>query len=158
MPRTQATDESEQKLLDDVQKFGWHCMNVSGDEEHEPFAYTIGLFQTYGYPEVLIYGLARNVAHAVITIAAEAAAKGMPFNLDEATDGLVEDYSCVFVPVPLGEYREHVGFALWYYQGSEFPVYQIVWPSKAGHFPWHEDASDAFRAKQPVLGQQARGA
>ena len=59
MPRTTATDSGEQKLLHDVAKFGWHCMKVFGDNEHEPFAYTIGLFKSYGYPELLIYGLRR---------------------------------------------------------------------------------------------------
>lgn len=157
MPRTQATDQGEQKVLDDIQKFGWHCMHVFGDEEHEPFSYTIGLFQTYGQPELLIYGLPREVAHAVLTIAAEAAAKDKPFDLNEPTYEFLEGYACVFVPVPLAEYPEHVGFARWYYEGDKFPVQQIVWPSKSRHFPWHANATDAFRSKQPVLGQHERG-
>lgn len=157
MPRTQATDQGEQKLLDDIQKFGWHCMNVFGDDKHEPFSYTIGFFQTYGQPELLIYGLPREIAHAVLTIAADAAAKGSPFNLNEPTDEFLKGYSCVFVPVPLSEYAEHVGFARWYYQGDQFPVQQIIWPSNSGQFPWHADATASFRSKQPVLGQHERG-
>jgi hypothetical protein len=157
MPRTAATDPGEQKLLDDVRTFGWHCMNVLGDGEHEPFSYTIGLFRSYGHPELLIYGLPREVAHAVLTIAAKAAASGNPLSLDEPTDELLEGYPCVFMPVPLHEYQEHVGFARWYYDGDGFPVQQIVWPSKSGLFPWHPEASPAFRAKQPVLGQHERG-
>jgi hypothetical protein len=35
MPRTCATDSSEQKLLDDVKTFGWHCMHVSGDGQRK---------------------------------------------------------------------------------------------------------------------------
>ena len=64
MPRTTATDSGERKLLDDVAKFGWHCMKVFGDNDHEPFAYTIGLFASCGYPELLIYGLPGEVAHS----------------------------------------------------------------------------------------------
>jgi len=64
MPRTTATDSGEQKLLDDVAKFGWHCMKVFGDNDHEPFTYTIGLFASCGYPELLIYGLPGEVAHS----------------------------------------------------------------------------------------------
>jgi Domain of unknown function (DUF4262) len=158
MPQTTATDLGEQKLLDDVQKFGWHCMNVFGDEEHEPFSYTVGLFHTYGHPELLIYGLPREVAHSVLSIAAEAAARGSAINLAEPTDQLLEDYSCVFVPVPITEYPEHVGFARWYYDGDNFPVQQVVWPSKTGLFPWHPEASIEFRSKQPVLGHPERGA
>jgi hypothetical protein len=158
MPRTKATDASDQKLLDDVRDFGWHCISVFGDDEHEPFTYSIGLFHTYGHPELLIYGLPRKVAHAVLNIAAEAAAKGRPLNLSEPTNELLEGYPCVFVPVPPSEYPEHVGFARWYYEGDNFPVQQVVWPSKSGLFPWHPEATLEFRSKQPVLGQPERGA
>ena len=158
MPRTTATDSGEQKLLDDVAKFGWHCMKVFGDNDHEPFTYTIGFFESYGYPELLIYGLPGEVAHSVLTIAAKAAASGKPLNLGEPTEELLEGYACVFVPVPRAEYAEHVGFARWYYEGDDFPVQQIVWPSKDGLFPWHPKAPPAFRAKQPVLGQRESGA
>lgn len=94
------------------------------------------------------------MAHAVLNIVAEAAASGVPLNLDEPTAELLEGYSCVFVPVPANEYSAHVGFARWFYEGESFPVQQIVWPSKSGVFPWHPDASSEFRAKQPVLGQR----
>lgn len=40
----------------------------------------------------------------------------------------------------------------WYYMGDDFPMYQIVYPSKDGEFPWHPNATDAFRAFQPILG------
>jgi hypothetical protein len=157
MPRTQAIDQSEQKVLDNIQKFGWHCINVLGDEANEPFSYTIGLFQTYGHPELLIYGLPADLAHAILNIAADAAAKAKPFNLNEPTDEFIEGYSCVFVPVPLAEYPEHVGFAIWFYEGDKFPVQQIVWPFKSGYFPWHADVTDALRLMQPVLGMPERG-
>jgi Domain of unknown function (DUF4262) len=158
MPRTIAADAGEQKLLDDVAKFGWHCMNVFGDEAHEPFAYTVGLFETYGHPELLIYGLPRDIAHSVLSIAADAAANKKPLNLGEPTDELLEGHACVFVPVPLSEYPEHVGFARWYYKSDQFPVQQVVWPSKSGKFPWRPETSTAFRQKQPMLGWRGRGA
>ncbi len=129
-------------------------MTVFGDDEHEPFAYTVGLYSSYKHPELLVYGLPRETAHAVLSIAARAAADGNPLNLSEPTDELLEGYPCVFVQVPRDQYPEHVGCARWYYQGDDFPVQQIVWPSNAGHFPWQAEASPAFRAKQPVLGHQ----
>ena len=158
MPRTQATDAEEQKLLDDIREYGWHCIGVVGDHKHEPFTYTIGLFQSYGHPELLVYGLPRDIAHSVLAIAAEAAATGTPIDLDKPTDMLLEGYPCVFVPVPLVQYAEHVGFARWYYAGDSFPVQQVVWPSKDGLFPWHPHASLTLRAMQPVLGQRESGA
>ena len=158
MPRTTPTDEGEEKLLADVGKYGWHCMHVLAEAELVEFSYTIGLFHSYGYPELLIYGLPKQVAHAMLTIAADAAASRTPIDIGAPTDALLEGFPCVFVPVPLHEYREHFGFALWYYEGVEFPVQQVIWPSKAGRFPWHAEATASFRLAQPVLAQRDGGA
>jgi len=59
--------------------------------------------------------------------------------------------------VPSSQYYEHVGLCRWYYEGNGFPLYQVVWPSRSGFFPWHSRAPEAFRAAQPVLGQAASG-
>ncbi|MET0377655.1 MAG: DUF4262 domain-containing protein, partial [Spongiibacteraceae bacterium] len=45
----------------------------------------------------------------------------------------------------------------WYYQGNDFPLHQIVWPSQTGLFPWHPEASAAFRKAQPVIAGGADG-
>ncbi len=158
MPRTKASEPSDQPLLDNIQEFGWHCLSVAEDDKHQPFTYTIGLYQTYGIPELLIYGVPGKTAHAILCIAANAAACGKPIDMTVPTDELLEGYSCVFVPVPLEAYPEHVGSARWYYEGDNFPVQQIVWPSKEGIFPWHSQATKEFRVKQPVLGQHGESA
>jgi hypothetical protein len=45
----------------------------------------------------------------------------------------------------------HLGYALWFYCGMGFPVLQVVWPDRSGHFPWDPKCVlDALI--QPVLG------
>jgi len=154
MLRATSVDDGERKVLDDVARFGWHCAHVLGEHKHQPFSCTVGLFHSYRRPELLICGLPREVSHGVLSIAAEAAARGEPLNLSTPTSELLEGYPCVSVEVPIAEYPEHVGFARWYYEGDQFPVQQVVWPSKARVFPWHPAASAEFRAVQPVLGER----
>lgn len=50
-------DDNDQKLLDDVQGHGWHVIGVEADNEGPAFAYSIGLYQTFGHPEVVVFGL-----------------------------------------------------------------------------------------------------
>lgn len=152
MPRKTASNPTEQKLLDDIDAFGWHGLHILGDDEYPPFSYTVGLFHSYGHPELLICGLPSDMAHAILRIAAQAAAQGQPIDLSAPTDALLEDYTCAFVPVPVGAYADHVGFARWYYGDDTFPVVQVVWPAKSGHFPWDADAPPGFLDAQPVLG------
>lgn len=154
MVRTEGQDAGEQKVLDDIAGYGWHCVNILAERDLPPYAFTIGLFHSYGHPELIVFGLPGKVAHAILHIAAEAARDGKPLNLEEPTGELVEGYPAVFVPVPKSAYFENVGFARWFYEGDGFSLYQIVWPSRTGLFPWHPDATKSFRAMQPVLGIQ----
>ena len=157
MVRSIGEDAPEQRVIDDVSKYGWHCVNIMAEGDEAPFSFTVGLFHTYKHPELIIFGLPSEVAHGVLNLAVEAAQRGKPIDLSAPTDELLEGYPCVFVPVPEAEYHEHVGFCRWYYEGNGFPLYQIVWPSRAGQFPWHPEATAAFRAAQPVLGYAPRG-
>lgn len=152
MPKTEAFNDYEQKLLDNIKVHGWQCTSVGAGDGSPPFSYTVGLFQSFGYPELMIVGLASKISHDILTIAARAAQKGTPLNLEEPTDVLVDGYSCVFVRVPESEYRIYVTSSSWYYESNSFPLYQIVWPSKDGHFPWHPLANENFRVAQPVIG------
>src|SRR5262245_3941664 len=54
-------DEHEQKIVDVIGRVGWAVMRVSpntGDEDPRWFAYTIGLPVTFGWPELICFGLA----------------------------------------------------------------------------------------------------
>ena len=157
MVRKIAEDASEQKVIDNIAEYGWHCVNISAEGTLPGFAFTVGTFQSYKHPEFIVFGLRSDVAHQVLNLAVSGLNSGAIFDLSAPTDELLNGYPCVFVRVPEAEYHEHVGFCRWYYEGNAFPLYQIVWPSKHGNFPWHAEASDAFRAVQPVLGHSQYG-
>jgi hypothetical protein len=153
MVRSVAEDPSEQRVLDDIAEYGWHCVHILEDDEGAGYSFTIGLWATYGHPELIVFGLPAQAAHTIVSTVARAAAEGEPLDPDRPTDALLHDYSCWFAPVPRAQYHDHVGYARWYYQGDEFPLRQIVWPSRAGVFPWDERASAEFRAAQPLIGE-----
>jgi hypothetical protein len=152
-----ATDAPEQKLLHDVAEFGWHCIKIMEDDGRPSWAFSIGLYETWGHPELVLFGLNGDTAHRIMGIVAEGLAKGNRPTLSAPTEDLLCGYACHYVRVPQNQYAEHVGFALWYYEGANFPLYQIVWPSKEGLFPWDVQATASFRQLQPVLGPQPIG-
>src|SRR5437899_8586697 len=133
MVQRTATDEGERKVLGDIAEYGWHCLNVLEENGQAPWTFTIGLFETWKHPELIVFGLKRDVAHKVLNVVAVGLAEGRRIDLSKPTDELLERLSCHFVEVPKRHYHEHVGFARWYYQGNKFPLYQIVWPSREGH-------------------------
>jgi hypothetical protein len=153
MVRKIAEDQSEQKVLDDIATFGWHCVQIFAEGDEPGYCFTVGLFQSFGHPELIIFGLKARVAHQILCLVVDAAKAGSPLDLSLPTDALIEGYSCCFVEVPRHEYDSYVGFAQWYYLGNSFPLYQVVWPSRTGLFPWHPEATPEFRKAQPVVAQ-----
>lgn len=152
MVRVSASDPTDQRLIDNVAKYGWHCTNILEEAGSPPWAFSIGFFHTWQFPELIAVGFRRDTAHAVLNSVAEMLKAGAPLDLNGPSDDLLEGHTCRFIAVPKDNYREYVGFARWFYQGDEFPLYQLVWPSKLGHFPWDTQATSDFKKWQPLLG------
>ena len=148
-------DESETKAIADIHQHGVHILNVFDPEGRDPkFNYSVGLWHSYKHPEILLYGLDADISTQLINDIAAKCRNGDPL----PTHGVVspeyvQSFDVQFVEVPKSEYKEHFGWARWLYQGDEFPVLQMVFPDKNGNWPWSDDASDAFKWFQPVLGK-----
>ena len=146
------SDDGERKVLADIKKFGWHCLNIFEEDGQPPWTFSIGFHKTWNFPELIVIGLKREVAHSTLNIVATLLADGRRIDLAVPSDELFNNFWCCFVEVPKPIYREYVGTARWFYDGDDFPLHQIVWPSRDGYFPWNESASDSYRQWQPVLG------
>jgi len=143
---------AEQKVISDVETFGWHVVLVSDDEEGPGFAFTIGLFRNYQHPEVIIFGIPHAVAHAVLNSVGEAVKAGTRLSSGDRKVEFLKDQTCAFVVFPRNSYEAYLGFARWFYKGNEFPALQCVWPDSNGHFPWEAAAAESTRSRQPVPG------
>ena len=61
-----AKDDAERKTLSDIKNHGLHIVHVFGDEENPRFSYTVGLFENYLHPEIIILGLKRELAQVLL--------------------------------------------------------------------------------------------
>jgi len=48
-------------------------------------------------------------------------------------------------------YQRHVGYSLWFHDGYEFPLWQVLWPDRRGVFPHEVGFDSALKALQPLL-------
>lgn len=154
----QAHDKAEQKVLDDIANFGWHFVSVLEDEAQPPHGFTIGFFETFKHPEVVIIGLDAKLMHSMASGIAKNLKEGLSIPLGQHYPGLLDGFDCVLVNVDKKHYQSHVGFARWYYEGNNFPLAQCVWPSNEGVFPWQENAPSNFVSWQSVLGNHEQSA
>lgn len=76
-----ALSEQNQKIAHNIEKHGWHCLHVAPCEDgEEPFTYSIGFAQSYGAPEVMIFGLAREKSVGLLNACASALRDGHAIN------------------------------------------------------------------------------
>ncbi len=152
MARTLAEDPSEQRVIDDVQRHGWHIVCVDEDEDGPAFAYSIGLFHTLKHPEIILFGLPIETMGSSINALGQAISSGAKFADGHESDQVLEDYLCIFRTVPFEAYPEYLGFAKWFYQSETFPVLQCIWPDTEHRYPWHPDCPVEVQRRQPMLG------
>jgi hypothetical protein len=145
-------DKGDKKLIADIHKFGWHVLNVTDDNRGPRFSYSVGLFKTFGHPEIVIVGLKHELAHVLINNIGFDIKNGMKYQSGQFYADILDDFQCLMIEVNKKYYREHVGYALWYYKGDNFPLLQCIYPTVNGIYPWEKEWPEDIRDLQPILG------
>jgi len=128
--------DDDQQLIHDVETIGWHILLIPEDEEGPGFAFTVGLYHSFRHPEVLIMGLPLQVMMDLLNIVGDQVKAGNRYHPDQRTTDLLEGYECAFRTIPTTAYEEYLGYAMWFYKGTDFPALQCFWPDKGGRFSW----------------------
>jgi hypothetical protein len=147
--------EAEKKIVSDVEQYGFHIAQFHGDGYSPSFAYTIGLFKTYGYPELICFGLNLDLLHSVLWSGKKLLDK-QP-NLDQSIGypDFIGDYDVRFLTVDKDSYKDYFGYGYWFNGHWDLPARQIVWPDKQGIFPWEEGFNPDWKFKQPLLDRDS---
>jgi hypothetical protein len=142
-------DESERNVLNHVENYGWSVTIIREQNGSPGWAFTVGLFENFGHPEVTIFGMEPKTRHSILNWIAKNVSEGKPFTAEREHDWVLEQHNCWSRAVQKVWYRDLFGWAIWFYGGAEFPVVQCLWPSKDGTYPWQENSS--FFTTQPLL-------
>jgi Domain of unknown function (DUF4262) len=142
---------AEAKILADVATYGWHVMNVMPDDPHPPHSFSIGLQQTFEHPEIVIVGLRGETAQIFINDIGQQIRKGEVYEAGVRYSELAKGFPVTFAKVSVEYFPEYLGWALWFYRGRPFTALQMIWPDRAGAFPWEDRFSSDLRTVQPVL-------
>ena len=144
-------DPTEKQILSDVEKYGFHIAFINGDGYSPSFAYTIGLFKTHNYPELICFGLDQDLMHSMFWTAKEMFDKEPVPNLAVGHPDFLEGFDVRLSPVDKARYRDYFSYGRWFYKCWDFPALQIVWPDKQARFPWEEGFNSDWKFKQPLL-------
>lgn len=144
------TDTASAQVLHQVRTRGMVVRTVFGDETEAGFAYTAGVFHSFGLPELIVTGLPTDPLVDLSPVVMKYRASGA-YPLGVPIEGLFEDATAMFVELNdarvLDEYMTLTG---WFQQGG-FPHVQLVWSDRRGRFPWEPDCDPVVTRVQRLF-------
>lgn len=141
-----------QRARNDVELYGWHVVMIQGEEE-PGFLFTIGLWQSFRHPEILLFAPSEDPGGMAgrIQPVAERVSEGEVFEAGTVHENLFGRFAGAFRTVDRHWYPWFLGTAMAFYGGVEFPVLQMFWPDREGMFPWQRGFSTELYPFQPFL-------
>ncbi|MGA2037960.1 MAG: DUF4262 domain-containing protein [Bryobacteraceae bacterium] len=145
-----ATDlcEQDEFTISSVEEYGCSIVHVARAHGGYGWSYSIGVFDTCGKPEIITVGLPPETAHFALNEAATLLRSGVELTVGRH-NGLVGQVDCEFRPVGQRWIRHLMNWAVWYYDGADFPVIQAVYPDRENRFPGESGFDVAF--EQPLM-------
>ena len=146
--RASALGEEDERTISNIEEFGCSVMHVAGTDQGLGWSYTIGIFDTCGKPEIITVGLPPETAHFALNGAAKLLRAGVDLAQGRHLD-LIGRVDCEFRPVDQKWIGQLMNWAVWYYDGTDFPALQAVYPDIENRFPEDEEFDKKF--EQPLM-------
>src|ERR1700733_10523027 len=125
------------ETLEKIEEFGWQTWSVFAKETADNFAYTVGVFDTLGLPELITIGLPVETGAQSLNRAVAFMRKGVDLSKGRFRD-IVGEVEVEFLPVD-PKWLHHLMLRTnWYYEGADVPVLQLVFPDLENRFQWED--------------------
>ena len=148
-------DDQEKSFVAQVREHGWFRTSVFEDDDGPGFSYTTGFWLGAKAPEIIVFSLKSEIAHAVLWDLYRDAAAGTVFPVGQRLSNVFGNIDAVFLPVARPFYPEHLGWSRWFYGNDDWPCVQLVWPDAHGKFRWEPGYEVRFANSQPNLTGEA---
>ena len=123
-----------------IEEYGWACMHESSHGCACKTFYSIGLWENYQHPEIVITGMQPAYGHAVIINMISYIEKGAIAKANTITYDHIEDTD-IGKPLRTGlievtkPYREKLKYLNLYNGYIDYPALQLLWPDPEGVLP-----------------------
>lgn len=117
-----------------IDRDGWMVQAVGAGEGLPQFAYTVGL-TAKGLAELCISGLGFETMQCILN---DVAGRGQSFTHGEVLSDVLDGYDVAIVDAAPDEDGIWPGTAYRLYPHKTVRMQQVVFPDKAGRFPWQD--------------------
>ena len=127
-----------QVIANNVLTRGYHLINVLGDsrKEQPTVTYSVGLFHTFGHPEIVMFGVPKELSNVVLDtlIKSWVIEQKQNFMAGETYRGIT-NRPAEFTIIPQNLIDTHLTGCRWFYSNFEFPVLECIWGTKTLKLP-----------------------
>ncbi len=142
---------SKEKIQANIEKNGCHIIYIEQDDRSPCFAYSTGIEEITGKPEILITGFDKDTSHFLINEYNARIKDGEIFEADKLYEDFIEDFKVTFKVIDKKHYDKYFSETMAYYGGDKFNALHLIWPDISGTMPWDKKASKDHRALMPRL-------
>lgn len=143
--------ETKARILKNIDEHGFHICYFPSDGYLPSFYYTIGFFQKYQKPEIVIFALPQNTITNICHKVAEIYESGQSLETLTNHQDFIQDFPVRFLQADKVYYPYYFGYGMWFYQSDSFPVLELVWTDKQGFFPWQDEFDPDWKYVQPLM-------
>lgn len=152
MERQMRKNESVKNILATIKKGEFHIMSIHGKQS---FLYTIGLYQLYEHPEILICHpnnpRSFEIVSGLLQFMGENVKKGQKYKGGEKYKGIFgNNHFAPFKSIEPKFYNDYLGTAISVYNNRSFPAIQCLFPDENGLFPGDPGCDENFRKMQTL--------
>jgi hypothetical protein len=144
-------DEIEQRVRADIERYGWHVAKIAGEDSAPPWAFTIGLWDRFEQPELVIFGLDLDAMHELLNEMGQRVIRGARFEANLDYTGILEQHAIAVRPIQQRWFGPLLGNAGWFYRERPFEAVQCFWPGPNGRHPWDAAFDPEWDGRQPLL-------
>lgn len=151
-----ANTPDQQRVLDDIRKYGCHAIHVQATEEEPSYTYTVGIGRIWDAADLVVIGQPHPDAHRLLHHYNRLIREGQRFETGQMLSGFLKGQQCVLREVHESHKAALFEWNTWLNDGrTTFPMLQLVYPTVEGIWPWDSLANDWLRRHQPLLSQPA---
>lgn len=129
----------DDKLIADIDRFGWMVMLIEATSYLPSFTYTVGLWKNYNHPELIAFGLTTKTLHSILNIGGELVKSGEALQSGRDYDEFFENGVAQFIQADQRNLNDYFGYAIWFNKTNEFPALQLVWTDRNNKYPWDKN-------------------
>ena len=146
--RARELNEQDERTISHIEEVGCSIVQVEPSNSGPGWSYTVGVHDTAGGPEIITVGLREKTALFLLNEAARRLRAGIDLTQGRQAN-MIGEVECDFRAVDPKWVKHLMGWALWYYEGAEFPVLQAVYPDLKNRFPG--EAGFDVKFEQPLM-------